>query len=134
MHNGTVVPEGGPRATSRRQFHVGRAHTALAAQVMGALSQPAGGRHQPLAAFLLRCTLLSAALVQWAHSDQALACSSPGGTFAAAAASSGVITAPGALQNLSCTFVIGSVGANTILSDIVADGEPVGLSLSIYGA
>lgn len=49
-------------------------------------------------------------------------------------ATSGRLVAPGTLANRSCTFTVGASGAHTTIHDVVADGEPVGLSLSIFGA
>lgn len=65
-------------------------------------------------------------------SSALLACAAPGGHLRSGSLRAGTLSAPGTLQNISCTFTIGSPGARTALSNVTADGEPVGLSLSIY--
>lgn len=66
--------------------------------------------------------------------SQTLACTALGGVFRSGNTSTGSVSAPGLLANLSCTFVLGAPGWTTTLSNVTADGEPVGLSLSVYGA
>lgn len=47
---------------------------------------------------------------------------------------SGTVVASGILANASCWWRLGSLGGLAELSNIVADNEPVGASLSVYGA